>query len=113
VLQLVAQPVRQRAAPGLAAPVVGKRPSGDPEQPGCRFPLANWQVGDPPPRGGEGLGEQVGGVTGRIDPSGEVSEDARAGGLGEPGELCLVGTCLAGLPGGLTGHRSVSTPARS
>jgi hypothetical protein len=41
VLQVVAQPVRQRAAPGLAAAVVGERPPGDPEQPGCRLPVVS------------------------------------------------------------------------
>jgi hypothetical protein len=36
----------------------------------------------------------------RALPVGEVGEDAGAGGLGEPGEPCLVGTGLAGTPGG-------------
>ena len=36
----------------------------------------------------------------RALPVGEVGEDAGAGGLGEPGEPCLVGTDLAGTPGG-------------
>jgi hypothetical protein len=36
----------------------------------------------------------------RALPVGEVGEDAGAGGVGEPGEPCPVGTGLAATPGG-------------
>jgi hypothetical protein len=39
----------------------------DPEQPGRRLPVVSRQIDDPPPGGGEDLGEYVGGVAGRID----------------------------------------------